>query len=363
MNKTYKVVFNKVRGAVMVANEATSSVQKKGTKTVVALAAVLACGVVSAVEVENTEITSGGETPEWASESEIVFAAPNTQTPDYGGDAKKYALHVKGAELTISNGPEGSVTFQSATEKTDDPSKAVSGYNAVVVGNGGKLTIETGTLTLGQKDGGQNGGDRGIRLVGSGNELTILADTINSITGDEFVHVRGGDDGNSVANIGTEDRRIKNFYAKTAWGKDDYGVGILQANEGNTINFWAETAEFDGSLNDEGGVFSSGSAGTINVDANSLTIKGNLCGTYGTIQNTENDQFNLNVTAGSLDLQGGIRAGSSDSGYSKNTRVANILLKAQSGTIVGDIVAYKRGNISVEGTGNEQLSITGHVLS
>lgn len=31
MNKTYKVVFNKARGALMAANEITSSVQKKGT--------------------------------------------------------------------------------------------------------------------------------------------------------------------------------------------------------------------------------------------------------------------------------------------------------------------------------------------
>ena len=38
MNSTFKVVFNKARGALMVVNEATSSVQAKGTKTVVAAA-------------------------------------------------------------------------------------------------------------------------------------------------------------------------------------------------------------------------------------------------------------------------------------------------------------------------------------
>ena len=36
MNSTFKVVFNKARGALMVVNEATSSVQAKGTKTVIA---------------------------------------------------------------------------------------------------------------------------------------------------------------------------------------------------------------------------------------------------------------------------------------------------------------------------------------
>lgn len=38
MNSTYKVVFNKARGALMVVNEVTSSVQNKGSKTVIAAA-------------------------------------------------------------------------------------------------------------------------------------------------------------------------------------------------------------------------------------------------------------------------------------------------------------------------------------
>ena len=38
MNSTFKVVLNKARGALLVVNEVTSSVQGKGTKTVVAAA-------------------------------------------------------------------------------------------------------------------------------------------------------------------------------------------------------------------------------------------------------------------------------------------------------------------------------------
>ena len=48
MNSTFKVVFNKARGALMVVNEVTSSVQAKGTKTVVATAvAAMIAGVAS----------------------------------------------------------------------------------------------------------------------------------------------------------------------------------------------------------------------------------------------------------------------------------------------------------------------------
>jgi len=50
MNSTFKVVFNKARGALMVVNEATSSVQAKGTKTVIAAAvtALMAGGAMAA---------------------------------------------------------------------------------------------------------------------------------------------------------------------------------------------------------------------------------------------------------------------------------------------------------------------------
>lgn len=42
MNRTFKVVYNKARGALMAANETTSSVQKKGTKKVLAAAVAMA---------------------------------------------------------------------------------------------------------------------------------------------------------------------------------------------------------------------------------------------------------------------------------------------------------------------------------
>ena len=50
MNKSFKVVFSKARSALMVVNEATSSIQAKGTKTVIAAAAaaMLAGGAVAA---------------------------------------------------------------------------------------------------------------------------------------------------------------------------------------------------------------------------------------------------------------------------------------------------------------------------
>ena len=58
MNKNFKVVFSKARGALMVVNELTSSVQVKGTKTVIA-AAVASVVAGTAVADTNTNVFEG----------------------------------------------------------------------------------------------------------------------------------------------------------------------------------------------------------------------------------------------------------------------------------------------------------------
>ena len=59
MNRSFKVVFNKTRGALMVVNEISSSVQAKGTKTVIALAiGSLLTGAAVAAEQEPLSITN-----------------------------------------------------------------------------------------------------------------------------------------------------------------------------------------------------------------------------------------------------------------------------------------------------------------
>ena len=64
MNKTFKVIFSKARNALMVVNEATGSVQAKGTKTVIATSiasALLVCGTAAAATVDNSAVQIGGE--------------------------------------------------------------------------------------------------------------------------------------------------------------------------------------------------------------------------------------------------------------------------------------------------------------
>ena len=116
MNKSFKVVFSKARSALMVVNEATSSIQAKGTKTVIAAAA--------------AAMIAGG----------AVAAQPET-----GGANDVY----------IGTGVVHSLTGAATTSKGNqiwDESKKVwktSGENAAL--DAGSTVILDGTLNVGVK--------------------------------------------------------------------------------------------------------------------------------------------------------------------------------------------------------------------
>lgn len=286
-----------------------------------------------------------------------------TAKPGSSSEWTNVELFIQGTadKTQVSTITGGTLEFVAKHEAVTPPDFEGQSYNHAVLGGNSTLTIDVGTLLLGEQtvDSELNGANRGIRLSGSGNTLNIFADRIVSYTGDEFVHVRKGD-GSSVANIGTADRRIGYFEAHTGWGKDDWGVAILQVNEGNTLNFFADEAHFDGSTFISGGVFGSGSHGTLNVDANKLFIDGNICGTYGLIPD-DNHLFKLSVSTQQLDLKGDINAGSlkDPDQYSNNGRTAVINLSADTGAMIGDIRAYERGNIGVYSANG--LAITGDI--
>ncbi|WP_418498718.1 autotransporter domain-containing protein [Duodenibacillus massiliensis] len=113
MNATFKVVFNKARGALMVVNEMTRSVQKKGTKTVVAAAvACLASGAAfAAVNPADAQykgagafVTWNGEAPSVPDANPIVMTGAQAQA--IGGSGKNWVSVVKssaGASGTMNN--------------------------------------------------------------------------------------------------------------------------------------------------------------------------------------------------------------------------------------------------------------------
>lgn len=152
MNSTFKVVFNKARGALMVVNEVTSSVQGKGTKTVVAAAvAAMIAGVSgSAMAVEtNTEIKATDTA------LKATFTKAETQADVMGSligtSGEKLVLknftnkdmYAAGSlDLTASSSKDGVVTLKNGS---------VSNFSGKVTSDdhfGAVVTATTGTLKI-----------------------------------------------------------------------------------------------------------------------------------------------------------------------------------------------------------------------
>ena len=136
MNRNFKVVFSKARGALMVVNEATSSVQAKGTKTVIAAAVAalsLGAGVASAASVEyaSAEIGSGASLTVTVDGSNTVLTPSGvvgTKADGTTGTMTKEdtvvstgAYTLSGGELIINGGASftGTVAADTATKKAN----------------------------------------------------------------------------------------------------------------------------------------------------------------------------------------------------------------------------------------------------
>lgn len=104
MNKSYKVVFSKVRGALMVVNEATASVQAKGTKTVLAAAVALISGAALAGETLEPVSSLDGQT---VGNAEWIFDSDNPMhayvQPDEKGEAVIKDSSIKDVTVTLND--------------------------------------------------------------------------------------------------------------------------------------------------------------------------------------------------------------------------------------------------------------------
>ena len=147
MNKSFKVVFSKARSALMVVNEATSSIQAKGTKTVIAAAAavMLAGGAVAATTTDATLVITNAANinPTQTAEGQkylkndqvfqdLTIATPTNNTGYYG------ALYVNG----VSGANNSAVTvsglkFLNNTTYT----KAAEGEKEALYGQGGAAAV------------------------------------------------------------------------------------------------------------------------------------------------------------------------------------------------------------------------------
>ncbi len=151
MNKTYKVVFSKVRGALTVVNEATSSVQAKGAKTVVAAAAMLAMGSAMA---ESHWVVPGEDVPSVTNDTQTSLEALTEDSYSY----TRTDSSAPSGFLSISSGSETDNVFDKtvwasgSAENVRAHALSVAGVNAGLTNTGTiYITSEKGAASFSQK--------------------------------------------------------------------------------------------------------------------------------------------------------------------------------------------------------------------
>lgn len=310
---------------------------KKETKKLIAAGIVMAlsCGVLGSVSAQDGVMANG--TTESINGTNVELQ--KTVSVGRSNYASMYVTN--NGKIEVKSDTLSFTGVSKPAEKVGSHFKGEYYFAGWLDGNGA-IDINTKELYIGSKE---VGADRGFQMKNAGNILNIIADKIISYTGDGFINAQDETKtGNSIVNIGTAKQRVGYFEAHTTFGKDDYGVAILQANEGNTVNLYADKVLLDGSTNPQGGVIGTGSYGTVNVDAKDLEIDGNICGTYGTVDYPGKTAY-LNITTDKLTMTGNVNIGSLAEGWSNFSRNTEVTIKAnQSAVINGDINV--NGNIS-----------------
>ena len=246
MNRTFKVVFNRARAGLMVANEITSSVQKKGTKTVVAVAAL---GLMAMFAQANA---SGYADAIWDK-------SPGIPTNSYSGVFENKDDWF--AALCAKDGASGDLS-NLTIKKTGDSAQQLFGL-AVFDKANFNLTGESVTINL--STGGLGGGD---------NALAGIYTQINNNSNDSNTKV-----GISAKNVSVETTSTHSN------GKSVYGV----ASYGGEVSFTGESVTLTTSTSTERKA----------SDNQYSETAGLLVGTYGTDYGagkvTFSDRTKLNV--------------------------------------------------------------------
>lgn len=145
MNRTFKVVFSKVRGTMVVASEAAAAPHKKAAKTVIAAAAALAMGTVMAQEWAETPTVDDGalvleqnqsvSAEDLQKYSQFVYTRTDGTNPGgfygvsegesnvfdkevwvtaEGAETQSHALHAQGQGVKLTN--TGKIYIQAGTD-------------------------------------------------------------------------------------------------------------------------------------------------------------------------------------------------------------------------------------------------------
>ena len=233
MNRTFKVVFSKVRGTMVVASEAAVSTKKKGAKTVLAVAAAvtsaLSCGTAFAADEVIYTITSSQDITETVNE---VRDYQEGSVPDnlhlfsISGSETVVNADNLNASITSSMPADGTTQLQTVAFTLDD------GATLNLSGDSANIQVTTDTY------GTNHSKTAAIYLYGGSKVLVSAQDTTVSVeslrkNGKAVYGVSAGED--STITFSGE---TVNFIIKTATDRDTAPGNINHRGEAMAIDAW-----------------------------------------------------------------------------------------------------------------------------
>ena len=273
MNRNFKVVFSKARGALMVVNEATSSVQAKGTKTVIAAAVAalsLGAGVASAAQTfKDVTLDAGDSLTVTLKDKDTVYTPAGTVTGTTTatsdntnktfaatGDTlnKGASVYLNGGELVLT----GTTT------------------DAIVKADNTKTGLTTsGTITL--NAGASNGKGTSVTYDAiEGGTFSKLDLNLNVFNAE---NAKGKDAGSvTIGKIGTaltlKEGTLKTGTIEGSSTADDKKVGTAKIF-GDKLAFGVETKYLSGTgevdLNNQGSAYNFDNAADVNLEITAET--------------------------------------------------------------------------------------------
>lgn len=354
MNSTFKVVFNKARGALMVVNEVTSSVQGKGTKTVVAAAvAAMIAGVSgSAMAADtDTEINAtdtalkatftkaeqqAGVTGSLIGTSNGKLALKNVTNKDmYAAGSLDLTASSKDSVVTLKNGSVSNFSGKVTSEKH---------FGAVVTATTGTLKIDNVTFENNKFDevktgDNQHNGTRGI-IRAAGANLEVAKSTF---AGNEAV--LGG-----AINVWSDGKNTVKIADSTFTGNATKSHGGAVYITGSQVQTTIADATFSKNTSGkQGGALQLTGAGETTIT--NTTFSENAAGTFGGAINATNTQ----VVAENVTFEGNKAAGADGHGGALFVDGQGASYTQAGGKFVGNSAKKNGGAIRVQNKANLAL--------
>ncbi len=420
MNRTFKVVFNRARACLVVANEITRAIQKKGAKSVL-VATVLASGLVlfpasyahagktggsdnipfsgdygntvsltgNNVEITNEETIEGSvygayttTNPAEVSNNSVTVSSSTVEKGIYGGYDKD-----SGSRNATAEANDNSVTVNSSTVNGGISFDICGGYSSVLVyssenvtatANGNSVVVSGSTVTTTIFGGrAYANGSENVTAAANGNSVTVSDSSVARIIYGGYAsaydseNTTANNNSVTISNGSTVSSAIYGGKTEvTAYGSENTsamasGNSVIVSNGSRvTGDTYGGYAKDSGS----GNTTATANGNSVTVSGSGTQVTGSIYGGHAEAKGSENAIANNNtvtVSNGSTvngNIYGGhvdAWSGTQNAEYANNNTVTIDSATVQSGkTIVGGVVNVDSASHTHTATGNT-INLTG----